>query len=249
MPTSNPPTLDAHPEKPLMYFSPLILERRQRLLKEARRLIAESGFENFSVRKLCERAGVAPRTLYNAFHDKDRVIALAIREAYDDFHRYMQYATDRNSLAGVLDRAISLNRQNMRVRNYTRAVVAIYFGPKTPRDVWESLRDISLTRTREWLGFMKRSGDLLPWVSEEHFADAMANIQFATVNDWCLGRLPDKEYLPRHTENMLLLIIGAVRGELRDEAERYLVALRTTGKTPVFPKPKWTRSAASAEEP
>jgi AcrR family transcriptional regulator len=238
MPTETT-TLDPHPDKPLTYFSPLILERRRRLLKEARHMIAEDGFENFSVRKLCVRAGVAQRTLYNAFHNKDRVIALAIREAFDDFHRYVKYKTDRNSLAGVLDRAISVNRRNLRVLNYTKAVVAIYFGPNTPRDVWESLRDMSLHRTREWVGSMKQNGELQPWVSEAHFADAMANIQYSTINDWCQGRMGDDEYLPRLAENMLLLIIGAARGAVQKEAERYLTDLRATGKVPVFPKSVW----------
>ncbi|MEQ8958040.1 MAG: helix-turn-helix domain-containing protein, partial [Coleofasciculus sp. C2-GNP5-27] len=114
-------SLDAHPDKALTYFSPRILERRQRLLKETRKMIAESGYENFSVRKLCERASVAQKTLYNAFQNKDRLVVLAIREAYDDFHKYTNYTTDRNTVAGILDRAVALNRQNMRVPNYIKA--------------------------------------------------------------------------------------------------------------------------------
>jgi AcrR family transcriptional regulator len=229
--------LGAHPAKPLIYSSPPILERRERLLKETRRMIIESGYENFSVRKLCSRANVAQRTFYNAFHNKDRVIALAIRAGYDDFHRYVMYKSDPNSLTGLLDRAISVNRGNFRVRNYTKAVVAIYFGPKTPRDVWESLRDMSLNRTREWLASMKESGQVQPWVSEEHFADTMANVKYSTINDWCQNRLSDEEYLPRLAENMLMLVIGSVRGEVREEAERYLADLRATGKVPDFGKP------------
>ncbi|WP_454884141.1 TetR/AcrR family transcriptional regulator [Sphingomonas oryzagri] len=227
--------LDAHPDKPLLYSSPLILARRRRLLREARHMIAEDGVDKFSVRKLCLRAEVAQRTLYNAFRNKDRVIALAIREAYDEFNEHVHYKTDRNTLFGVLDRTMSINRRNFRVRNYTKAVVTIYFGANTPRDVWETLQDMSLGRITEWLSVLKAEGQLLPWVNERRFADAMANVQYATINDWCMERLSDREYLPRLMENMLLLIVGSVQGEARAEAEAYLEELKRTGDVPNFP--------------
>jgi AcrR family transcriptional regulator len=235
--------LDPHPEKPLLYSSPLILERRRRLLREARHMIAEGGIEKFSVRKLCQQAEVAQRTLYNAFHNKDRVIALAIREAYDEFNQHVRYRTDTNTLSGVLDRTISINRRNFRVRNYTKAVVAIYFGPNTPKDVWETLRDMSVSSTHAWLTVMEARGELRPWVNATHFATTMANVQYSVINDWCLGRLSDDEYLPRLVESMLLLLIGAVQGNVRDEAERFLVDIRRTGDVPKFPNAAWAGRA------
>lgn len=239
--------LDAHPDKPLLYTSPLILERRRRLLREARRMIAEGGIENFSVRKLCQRAEVAQRTLYNAFHNKDRVIALAIREAYDEFNAHVRHRTDANTLAGVLDRTIAINRRNFRVRNYTKAVVSIYFGPGTPADVWETLRDMSVNAIHAWLMAMAARDELQSWVDPEHFATTMANVQYAVINDWCLGRLSDDAYLPRLAESMLLLVIGAVRGAVRDEAEQFLLALRDTGEVPIFPAAIWSPPRAEPE--
>lgn len=231
--------LGAHPQKSLLYSSPLIIERRQRLLKEVRHMIAEGGLEKFSVRKLCAEAGVAPRTLYNAFHNKDRVIALAIREAYDDFNNYVRYKTDANSLAGVLDRTIAINERNFRVRNYTAAVTAIYFGPNTPRDVWETLRHMSLNHIRPWMETVRESGCLQAGINIEHFADTMANVQYSTINDWCLGRIADEQYLLRLTENMLLLTLGSVVGAVHDEAKGYLSKMQVSQKVPSFPKAVW----------
>jgi AcrR family transcriptional regulator len=241
MPPAKPRgALEAHPDKPLLYSSPLIIERRRRLLREARHMIADGGIENFSVRRLCQSAEVAQRTLYNAFHNKDRVIALAIREAYDEFNQHVRYRTDVNTLAGVLDRTIAINRRNFRVRNYTKAVVSIYFGANTPKDVWETLRDMSVNATHAWLMAMAARGELRPWVDAYHFSTTMANVQYSVINDWCLGRLTDDEYLPRLAESMLLLLVGAVQGEVRAEAERYLVDMRQTGDVPKFPNPIWS---------
>lgn len=229
--------LAGHPDRPLLYSSPLILERRTRLLREARRMIAEYGLEGFSVRKLCERAGVAQRTLYNAFQSKDRVIAIAIREAYDDVQHKLRHRTDPVSLEGVLDRTIAINRRNFPVRNYTKAITSIYFGPNTPRDVWETLREMSVGAFYPWLLMLADKGELQPWTPPQHLATAMANLQYSVIQDWCMGRLADDEYLPRLTEAMLLLIIGSVRGNTRDAAERYLSTLKETGKMPEFPNP------------
>ncbi len=219
--------LSPHPDKPLLYFSPMIIARRRRLLREARHMIAEDGLEGFSIRKLCQRAGVAQRTLYNAFQNKDRLIAFAIREAFDEFQAYVRTSTDPGSLQGLLSRTIAINRRNFRVRNYTKAVCAIYFAPSTPRDVWQTLQDMSLHGNGQWLA--QRRADLHPWIDIDHFAQSMANVQYATINDWCLERLTDDEYLPRLAENMLLLIIGAVHGTLAEEAARYLEQIKRTG--------------------
>ena len=235
-----PVLLDAHPDKPLLYSSPLILERRRRLLREARRMIAEDGIEKFSVRKLCQRAEVAQRTLYNAFYNKDRVIALAIREAWDEFSQYVRYRTDGDTVLGLLDRTIEINRRNFRVRNYTKAVCAIYFSPHTPKDVWETLRDMSVNSIRNWLTAMAERKTLQPWVDPEYFATNMANMQYAVINDWCLGRISDEAYLPRLAESMLLLVMGSIRGSDREEAERFLLELRRTGEVPKFPAAIWS---------
>jgi AcrR family transcriptional regulator len=239
---TKPSALDAHPDKPLLYSSPSILARRRRLLKEARQMIAEVGFENFSVRELCVRADVAHRTLYNAFHSKDRVIAIAIRQAFDDFNAHVRYKTDPDTIAGLLDRTIAINRRNFSVRNYTKAVCAIYFGPNTPLDVWETLRQMSLTREHEWLSRLQSNNQLQPWVNIDHFADAMANVQYSTINDWCLGRLPDEQYLQKLAESMLLLIVGAVQGTAQEEAQQFLIDLKRTGEVPIFPSAVWSRT-------
>lgn len=210
-------------------------------------MIAEDGLEGFSVRQLCRRAEVAQRTLYNAFHNKDRVIALAIREAYDDFNKNVRYRTDANTLPGVLDRTIAINSRNFKVRNYTKAVVSIYFGPGTPRDVWETLRDMSVKATHEWLMVMQARNELRPWVDSYHFATTMANVQYSVINDWCLGRLSDKEYLPRLAESMLLLLIGAVQGKVREEAEAFLIDIRRLGEVPKFPNMVWSPPREAAE--
>lgn len=229
--------LSAHPDKQLVYSSPSIHERRRRILREARRLLAESGLEKFSIRTLCKRADVAQRTLYNAFHNRDRIMALAIQEAYEDVNRYMRYRTSAETMEGIIDRLISVNTRNLRARNYTQAVAAIFFAPASSQDIWVAMRQMVDTNLRQWLDRLVRDDLLEDWVNVDEFAHEIANLEYATINDWAQGRIPDDQYVRRLITGVLTHVVGAIRGEDRETAMRMLRQIRTTGKLPEFPKP------------
>ena len=229
--------LVANPKKSLSYSSEQIIDRRRRLLTEARRMIAEGGLENLSIRKLCQRADVAQRTFYNAYESKDRLIALAIREAYEDFQKFISYRTDPFSLEGVIDRTLSTNRRNFKVRNYTKAIVSIYFSSTTSNDIWETIQDMTQRGWADWFKILKERGSFKEWAEPGRVANEMANLQYSIINDWCLGRLPDEEYLSALFTATLTLLIGATKGELVDQAEEMLLTFHVTGKFPEFPMP------------
>ena len=66
-------------DRPQTYSSPAIMERRRRILEETRKIIAEKGIAALSMNEIGQRAGVAKRTLYNAFQTRERMIASAIK--------------------------------------------------------------------------------------------------------------------------------------------------------------------------
>lgn len=235
--------LALHPEKKLVYSSPTIHARRRRVLKEARKMIAEHGLEGFSIRALCKQAGVAQRTLYYAFQNKDRIIALAIREAYEDVNRYMRYRTSADTLVGIIDRLIAVNRRNLKARNYTRAVTAIYFAPNISADVWNALREMVFTNLRQWLDRMVRDGEIQDWVDVDALASDIANIEYSTINDWAQGRLDDDRYIVRLITAVLSMTAGVTRGATHTEAIEMLRTIRTTGQVPEFPKPVYVPPA------
>jgi AcrR family transcriptional regulator len=232
--------LAPHPEKQLVYSSTLIHERRQRILHETRKMIAEEGIEKFSIRTLCRRADVAHRTLYNAFHSKDRLIALAIRETYEGVNSYIRYRTSADTIEGIVDRLIAVNGRNLKARNYTRAVTAIYFSPNTSKDVWDALRDMVFLNLRQWLDRVARDGELQPWANVEDVAGNFANIEYAAINDWACGRIDDEDYLRHLITSMLTLAAGATRGETHAKANHMLEEIARTGAVPEFPKPVLT---------
>ena len=212
--------------EPLVYTSGAIQARRRRILRETRKLIGERGIEGFTVRELCARAEIAQRTLYNAFGSKDRLIAIAIREAYEEFNRTARYHAGADTLAGMLERLVTVNRRNFRARNYTRAVTALYFAPTTHHDIWHALQEMTFLNLRVWLATLKASGDLAPAVETETMAALIANVEYATINDWAQGRITNSDYIPRLLENVLVVVIGNTTGATRDEAIAIRARLR-----------------------
>ena len=236
---ANTDEIHPNPGRRAIYSSSSISERRQRILHETRRMIAERGIDGFSVRDLCRNADVAQRTLYNAFQSKDRLIAIAIRETYEDINKHIAYKTSPRTLEGIVDRLISVNSRNLKARNYTKAVVSLYFSPTISGDVWETLRQMAFLNLRQWLDELLLQKRLEDWAKIDETAADFANLEYSIINDWAVGRLSDKEYIPRLILAVLSHAAGVTKGAERKKAIDMMRQIRATGKLPSSPKPSF----------
>lgn len=230
----NDELLTPHPERQLVYTSSTIFERRKRILREARNMITEGGIEGFSVRTLCKRADVAQRTLYNAFHSKDRLIALAIRDAYEDFNRTVAYGTSPETIDGIIDRLIVVNLRNLKARHYTRAVTSIFFAPGTSRDIWSAIREMAFLNLRKWLERLKQDDELQHWADVSDLEHMFANIEYSVINDWANDRISDERFIPLLITSVLSFAVGVTKGPTHDHAKQMLSDIGKTGNLPQF---------------
>ena len=219
------------------YDSPGMAERRERILHETRKLINEKGLEGFSMRELSKRANVAPKTLYNAFGDRDRLIGIAIREMYDALRQNVKFKTPDRTLSGLLDRAIILNRGNLKARNYAKAVATIYFAPGTHPDLRDTLQEMAVGNTSEWLEELRAHGQLHAWVDIDHLTRHMANMEYGLILDWATGRVKDSEYLFQFAEIVLFSAMAATQGEVYETAQSMIAQMADTRKLPTFENP------------
>lgn len=227
------PTITAHPEKRLVYSSQQMHERRERILHEARKLIADEGIEAFSIRKLCIRAGVVQRTLYNAFHSKDRIIALAIWHAYEEAQRKVRYRTPPDTIEGVIDRVYSVNRRNLKAPNYARAIVALYFAQGLSDDILAVLRAMVYFQ-RLWLERVGRERMLRPGVDQAVVLNDLANLEYAVIHDWVQGRLADEAYLTRMMHAILTYTFAITIGAEHERIGILVQRLRALGDAEAF---------------
>ena len=219
------------------YDSPVMAERRRRILHETRKLINEEGLEGFSMREISKRANVAPKTLYNAFGDRHRLIGLAIREMYDALRDNVRFKTSDKTLSGLLDRAILVNRGNLKARNYAKAVASIYFSPGTNVELRGILQEMAVGKTSEWLTDVRSRGQLHDWVDIEHLTRHMANMEYGLILDWATGKVKDTDYLFRFAEIILFSALASTRGEAYETAHAMLVRMAETREVPTFGNP------------
>ncbi|RVT94754.1 TetR/AcrR family transcriptional regulator [Sphingomonas crocodyli] len=209
-------------EKPLTYASPAILERRRRILDETRALIEEQGIENLSMNELCKRADVAKRTLYNAFQTRERLIAAAIQEYFLEYLGKIPYKSEVGTLQHNIERIVAVGRRNRKIRNYIRAIMAVYFSPDVNVDIWNAMHSVAVESNLGWIRNLQRRRQLQPWIDADALANDIVRYEYATVHDWARGLMPDEDLLPRLVNSYLTFMLGATRGAARTEIEAML---------------------------
>ena len=89
-----------------MQTSEAMHERRQRILARARKLLADSDADAFSVRNLAAAANVSATTIYNLIGDKNTLMLEICIEMVADIERQVEQVDDEHTLekleAGVL---------------------------------------------------------------------------------------------------------------------------------------------------
>jgi AcrR family transcriptional regulator len=210
----------------LVYKSRNIYERRRRILREARKMLSESGLAKFSVRELCIRAGIAPKTLYNAYGSKESVIATAIRQYLADFNDRVKYKFSDVTLEGRLERLIKVHSRNIQVRQYTTAIMVVYGSPTADRAVREAIRNVSQLSLAGFASHLQATGQLAPGVSAASLIYHLTTGAYAVLSDWCLGDLQDDELVDRISEAFLIILMGTTQGVTAEETRRWLEDLR-----------------------
>jgi len=209
-------------ERPQTYSSPAILERRQRILEETRRVIAEQGIAALSMNEIGQRAGVAKRTLYNAFQTRERMIAAAIQEYFDEYVSRISFTSPPGTMMHNLERMISVVQRNRKIPNYIRAIMALYFSSGVDSDIWQAMHSLATRHNREWIEALAARKQLQPWVQVDSFVDDLVRYEYATINDWAQQRIADDAILVRLVSSYLTFILGALRGAARKEVETLL---------------------------
>src|SRR5215470_5659906 len=83
-------------------------ELRQTILTTAGELFLEQGYDHFSLRKVAERVGYSPTTIYLYFRDKDDLLFSVVEESFERFGQ--QLAAAAESQEDAWERLIALGR-------------------------------------------------------------------------------------------------------------------------------------------
>jgi AcrR family transcriptional regulator len=197
--------------------SPAMFARRRRILAEARRLLAEGRADGFSVRELCDKAGVVPTTLYNAFGSKENVIALAISEYFEDFLTSVSFTASPDTIEGAMEREMTTTLRNLQIPQYVRAVAALYFSSSSELPLREVLIDIGGRPYIRWLQRLRVERQLERRVDLARVEINLAAAAYSHVQEWRAGLLDDDGFIVARFDSVLSYLSGITCGQARKD--------------------------------
>jgi AcrR family transcriptional regulator len=232
----------AGPAKALVYQSATIHERRRRILHEARVMIAELGYENFSIRELAKRANVAQRTLYNAFGSRENIVISAIYQYSQEFADHATYIHNSHTLLGRMERLVKVHSRNLQIRPYTTAVMAIYNSTFSDPSIRQAIRKLSNDGSLPFADHLAACRMLAAGVTPQEYAETLTRLLYCTLSSWCVSEIADEAMLESMVETFLMVTFSSTRGAIKKDATKWLTFVRTRS-------PEWAGLRSSAAVP
>lgn len=195
-------------------------------------MLAEEGVDGFSTMELSRRSGVAQRTIFNAFGNRDNLIALAIRFYFEQFSQAIAERFDMSTFEGALGRLAITTLRNIQIRNYLAAVVALHFAPSAPEPVRTVTLNIGAGFFLPWLQRLEAERKIPQHCDINRLTRHLANIQYSVIQDWLTGEIGEGAMLTETFIAVLQTLAGALRGKQRALVERYLADIQISG--PLF---------------
>jgi AcrR family transcriptional regulator len=199
-------------------------KRRGQILAAAWEMIAESSGADFTLQELSERCDVSLRTIYNAFGDKDGVIAAAAAaKHHESFEGIFVESNDSMTLVEAVAITRRVAADTARVPGWSAATVEMYFSPRSCSKIAESLRQMPISILKAWLRSSEVDERLVKLFGHFELEKAFADMQWGAVADWCAGRI-DKHDMSRRMVGSLLTAAAAFGNRTGRATAKQLIA-------------------------
>lgn len=179
---------------PRTYQSKAMVERRASIIAATLAIIEESGISAATIRNVSERAGVALRTLYLQFDNREAMIGTAIKEFFYQSIAEEGAGAGPQTIDEILSRIDRLTRIMKRKREYSRELAPVYFSSSLDRGIYAILRDIAISHVTPFLDNLVAEDRNRLAKTELHFLHTLiANAEYSIIDDAMNGRLPEQK--------------------------------------------------------
>ena len=187
------------------------LRRRAQILANTRRLVAEEGIGNFTLRQVADASGVSVPTVYNNIGSRDEVIFAAAEEY---FHAKLMCARAETVLGSAHSFNAALIAPALRNSVYQRTVInhLYIYGASRARVA----RDWCSLLVRELLSLHSQNGDFYPGADLGLLAKQLREQWRNTFFGWATGEISDAQLWPLQTYRSGLLMQTFMRGRPAD---------------------------------
>ena len=206
-------------------------ERRARIQRAARQLVAERGYDGLTMRDLANAARVSVPTLYNLFGSKDAILIAELESMVGTVRAFLQ-APSGSFFArcfAAFDAGMRLIEQSP---EFFRAVTRMFLTSRDSAPMRNRADAGFVAILRDNLAAAKASGQLADWADPETVATHALALYNSWYLRWAMGEMDLASFRAAASSGMAHVLLGVARGAYADEV---LAALRSLPPVSVAP--------------
>jgi AcrR family transcriptional regulator len=216
-------------------------ERRARIQKVARQLVATRGYEGLTMRELAQAARVAVPTLYNLFGSKDAILVAELEAQAREIAAHLPDGGDSFFARGMAAFETGMRLVETAPDLY-RAVMQMFLTSPESAGMRHRLEDGYIAIMASNLHAAKAAGQLADWADPDIVARHMFAQYLAAFMAWGIGEIDGPTFRTAALSGCCHILIGPARGQFAIDVEARLRALASQ-----FPRLKEVRRAASRD--
>lgn len=201
-------------------------ERRARIGKAARALVAERGYEGLTMRELAQKARVAVPTLYNLFGSKDAILVAELEASAKQVASQLRMGGD-----SFFARGMAAFEAGMRLvedsPDFYRACMHMFLTSPETAEMRHRIEDGYIAIMAGNLAAAKAAGQLAEWAEPAIIARHMFAAYCSALIGWGIGEFDLKTFRIAALSGVCHLMVGAARGQFADDVVAMIRTLPT----------------------
>ena len=202
-------------------------ERRERIMRAARQLVAKRGYDGLTMRDLAQAARVSVPTLYNLFGSKDAILVAELQTMAARIVAQLPLASDEH-----FARAITAFDAGMRLveesPEFFRACIRMFFTSPATDDMRFRTEEAYIAIMTANLSAAKAAGQLADWAEPRVVAQHLFALYMSAFMAWGIGELDFATFRTTAFSGACHLLAGVARGKFAADVEARIRQLSTS---------------------
>ena len=211
-------------------------ERRTRILRAARQLIAERGYDGLTMRDLARASRVSVPTLYNLFGGKQALLLGELEVTFAAVVASIENVKTGTSVERALATCDAGNNDLLAVPRYSRELILLFL---TSDDTAGVRREVAERYARLMAGILRAgqaAGEIQPWVDPLTMSRRMFAHYTIAMIEWARGEIGADEFRAVTRYGMCIMLLGVARGRAQRQLTTELQTLQATLATERRPR-------------
>lgn len=166
------------------------LKTKKRILEIALLLFSEKGFDNVTVDKIVDKAGVSKGAFYNHFKSKDEIFIYKFKEIDDFYEEFLKSLPDnisnRDKIIKLVEGQMAFTEEYLG-RDLVRTIYINAISHRSNRTLAKKDRPLYLI-VESFIEQGQKAGEFKLDFSAKETALIVTRSMRATIYDWCLFR-------------------------------------------------------------